>query len=120
MPQTQGYDEVMQEEDNQWRHFKSGTFMLIGILPAVCFSEYRVIRALWIFPARDYVTSDRIASPIFAALPFLFAAWSARSMIRIFRAGEMKRSTAELAVSIISTLSFFTYLAFYQLTKIAF
>jgi hypothetical protein len=120
LPQTQGYDETIELDGHRWRHFKSGTWMLVGLLPFVCACEHKVIRALWISPARDYVVSDRIAFPIFVVLPFVIAAWSARSVIRIFRAGEMTRKTAELVASVISTLIFFTYLAISGLTKIAF
>jgi hypothetical protein len=120
LPQTQGYDEIRVQDSDQWRHFKSGTFMLIAILPLLCVCEYRVIRALWITPTRDYGVSEHFALPIFVALPFLMAAWSTRSVIRIFRAGEMTRKTAELVASIISMLSVFTYFAISELTKFAF
>ena len=94
--------------------------MLFVIFPLLCDCEYRVIRALWITPARDYGASEHFVLPIFIALPFVMAAWSTRSVIRIFRAGEMKRKTAELVASIISVLGILTYFAISELIKIAF
>jgi hypothetical protein len=116
--QTQDYDEVIDEK--RWRHWKSGLILLLGTAPVLCGCEYKVIRALWFAPAHDYGLTTLIGIPIFVAMPFAFAVFSWLSVMRIYLKGGMKRDPAELFASNIGTLCMFTFLAIYELIKIAF